>query len=96
MNRRLHAWNFRKLQSYIEYKARLEGLPVEYITPKQTSSLCPICGGKLAPNGHRRLKCRCGYENDRDIIACMNMLKMRGAPFPLKAAYEPIMVKLKG
>jgi len=93
LNRRLHSWNFRKLQFYIDYKARLEGLPVEYVNPKGTSSLCPICGGKLAPNGHRLLKCTaCGYENDRDVIACLNMLRMRGAPFPLKALDEPLAV----
>jgi transposase len=40
----------------------------------------------VAPNGHRLLRCpRCGYENDRDAIAGINMLRMRGAPLPLKA-----------
>jgi putative transposase len=86
MNRRLHSWNFRDLQFYIDYKARLNGLPVEYVNPRGTSSLCPICGGKLALNGHRLLKClRCGYESDRDVTAGINMLRMRGAPLPLKA-----------
>ncbi|MCS7367504.1 MAG: RNA-guided endonuclease TnpB family protein, partial [archaeon YNP-WB-062] len=56
LNRRLHSWNFRRLQFYIEYKAKLEGLPVIYVDPKGTSTLCPICGGKLASNGHRQLK----------------------------------------
>jgi putative transposase len=90
LNRRLHAWNFSKLQFYIEYKAKLEGLPVIYVDPKGTSSLCPICGGKLASNGHRLLKCRCGYENDRDMIAGLNMLRMKGVPLPLKATYEAL------
>ncbi len=88
LNRRLHSWNFRRLQFYIDYKAKLEGLPVEYVNPKGTSSLCPMCGGKLAPNGHRRVKCDCGYEQDRDVTACLNMLRMRGVPFPLKALDE--------
>nr|MDO8046251.1 transposase [Candidatus Baldrarchaeota archaeon] len=83
LNRRLHSWNFRKLQFFIEYKAKLNGIPVVYINPKGTSSLCPRCGGKIAPNGQRVLKCRkCGYENDRDIVACLNMLRMRGVPVP--------------
>ncbi|MGC8932345.1 MAG: RNA-guided endonuclease InsQ/TnpB family protein, partial [Candidatus Methanodesulfokora sp.] len=88
MNRRLHSWNFRRLQFYIEYKAKLEGLPVEYIDPRHTSSLCPICGGRLAPNGHRHLRCCCGFDGDRDVIACLNLLRMRGAPLPLKATNE--------
>jgi len=89
LNRRLHSWNFRKLQNYIEYKAGLAGLPVVYVNPRETSSLCPVCGGRLAPNGRRRLRCRCGYENDRDMTACLNMLRMRG-PLPSKAAYEAL------
>ncbi len=83
LNRRLHSWNFRKLQFFIEYKAKLNGIPVVYVNPYKTSSLCPRCGGKLAPNGQRLMKCRkCGYENDRDVIACLNMLRMRGVPVP--------------
>ena len=54
LNRRLHSWNFRRLQFYVEYKAKLEGLPVVYVNPRGTSSLCPMCGGRLVPNGHRR------------------------------------------
>jgi len=83
--------DFRRLQFYIEYKAKLERLPVAYVKPKHTSSLCPICGGKLASNGYRLLKCKdCGYENDRDVIACVNLLRMRGAPLPQKAPNEII------
>ena len=93
MNRRLHSLPYRKLQFYIEYKARLNGLPVEYVDPRRTSSLCPICGDKLAPNGHRHLKCeKCGYEADRDVVACLNLLKRNPrcgeSPLPPKAAYE--------
>jgi hypothetical protein len=36
------------------------------------------------------MKCRCGYENDRDITACINMFRMRWLHlFTLKATYEP-------
>ncbi len=42
LNRRLHSWNFRRLQFYIDYKAKLNGLPVVYLNPKNTSSLCPF------------------------------------------------------
>ena len=83
LNRRLHSWNFRKLQFFIEYKAKLNGIPVVYVNPRKTSSLCPRCGGDLAPKGWRLTKCRkCGYENDRDVVACLNMLRMRGVSVP--------------
>lgn len=97
LNRRLHSWNFRKLQFYIDYKTRMEGLPVIYVDPRGTSSLCPKCGCKLEPNRHRLMKCRkCGYENDRDIVACLNMLRMRGVPLPPKALNEPLIIEVRG
>ncbi|MDK2984261.1 MAG: putative transposase, partial [Thermococcaceae archaeon] len=46
MNGRLHRWSFRRLQSIIEYKAKLKGIKVVFVNPAFTSSLCPICGGK--------------------------------------------------
>ena len=35
LNRRLHSWAFRRLQTYIEYKAILEGILVVYVNPKK-------------------------------------------------------------
>jgi putative transposase len=76
INGRLNRWSFRKLQEIMEYKAKLAGLNVTYVDARGTSSLCPICGGKLSLNGYRRLKCsRCELEEDRDIIAVKNLLK---------------------
>jgi len=86
MNGRLHRWSFRKLQSIIEYKAKLMGVKVVFVDPAYTSTLCPICGGKLSPNGYRVLKCSCGFEADRDVVGSWNIrlraLKMWGASVP--------------
>jgi len=51
LNGRLHRWSFRKFQQILEYKAKLNGISVVYVNPHKTSSLCPICGRKLSPNG---------------------------------------------
>ena len=87
MNGRLHRWSFRKLQSIIEYKVKLKGVSVVFVNPAYTSSLCPVCGGKLSPNGHRVLKCsKCGFEADRDVVGSWNIrlrsLKMWGVTVP--------------
>ena len=86
LNGRLHRWSFRKLQSIIEYKAKLKGVSVVFVNPAHTSSLCPICGGKLSPNGYRVLKCECGFEADRDVVGSWNIrlkaLKMWGVSVP--------------
>ena len=90
MNRRLHSWPFRKLQFMVEYKAKWLGTPVRYVNPKGTSSRCPWCGGKLRNPEWHRVRCpRCGYEADRDVVACLNMLKMCGAGGPVK---RPLMM----
>ena len=76
IRRRLNRWNFRKLQFFIVYKAKWKGLPVEYSKAKYSSSLCPICGCKLNPNGQRLLKCdKCNLEFDRDVVATLNLYK---------------------
>jgi len=49
---------------------------VKYVNAKGTSSLCPICGEKLSPNGYRLMTCpTCGLEEDRDAIAVKNLLR---------------------
>ncbi len=88
INGRLHRWSFRKFQQVLEYKAKLNGIEVVYVNPRKTSSLCPICGGKLSPNGqHRVLECkRCGLIADRDVVGSWNIrlraLKMWGVSVP--------------
>jgi len=100
---RLNRWSFRKFQQIIEYKAKLAGLNVVYVNPKGTSSTCPVCGVKLSPNGHRVLRCpRCGYENDRDVVAVLNLVRRytedvgsfpEGSLSTPKAPVKPEMVK---
>lgn len=91
MNGRLYRWSFRKLQSIARYKAKLRGIKVVSDNFAHASTLCPTCGEKLkpSPNERRVLKCKCGFEADRDVIESWNIrlkaLKMREFPFPPKA-----------
>jgi len=76
LNGRLNRWSFRRLQSIVDYKARLAGLSVRYVDARGTSSLCPTCGGRLSPNGYRLVRCpACGLEGDRDAVAVRNLLR---------------------
>ncbi len=76
IRRRLNRWNFRKLQFFMEYKAKWNGLPVGYFKTNYASGLCPICESKLNPNGQRLLKCKnCGLIFDRDVVATLNLYK---------------------
>ena len=82
LNRRLHnGWSFRKLQYYIEYKGKLNGILVMYVNPRNSSSLCPRCGRRLSPKGQRVVFCSdCNIMMDRDFVACLNLLKTKNVP----------------
>ncbi len=48
MNGRLHRWSFYKLQSLIEYKAKVKGIKVVFVSPAFTSSLMKTGEGRLS------------------------------------------------
>ncbi|MGC9178577.1 MAG: RNA-guided endonuclease TnpB family protein [Vulcanisaeta sp.] len=75
---------YRRLAHWIDWEARKHGVPVKVVSPKGTSTKCPVCGAKMTETSHRRLKCpRCGFEEDRDVIAVINLSRMGGAlPIP--------------
>jgi putative transposase len=71
LKRRLNSWNFRRLQNFIEYKAKWEGVKVVYVSAKNTSKICSICGSIIYP---KEQTCRkCGIN--RHLNAALNMLK---------------------
>ena len=41
---RMSKWSFAELRGFIEYKAKLAGVPVVTVDPRNTSRTCPECG----------------------------------------------------
>ncbi|OSX98852.1 RNA-guided endonuclease TnpB family protein [Bacillus mycoides] len=68
----LHTWSFYRLSQFIEYKANLEGIKVEYVNPAYTSQTCPNCSKKNKAQD-RKYKCKCGFEKHRDLVGAMNI-----------------------
>lgn len=68
----LHTWSFYRLAQFIEYKATLAGVRVEYVDPAYTSQRCPSCSEKNKAQD-RKYKCPCGFEKHRDIVGAMNI-----------------------
>src|SRR5699024_1860621 len=68
----LHTWSFYRLSQFIEYKAKLEGIKVEYVNPAYTSQICPKCYERNKAQD-RKYKCKCGFVGHRDIIGAMNI-----------------------
>jgi len=74
--RRVALWPFRQLQGYIKYKARWEGVPIEYVGAANTSRNCSECGylNKGLKITERSWRCpQCGCQLDRDMNAATNI-----------------------
>lgn len=71
-NHSLHNWSFYRLAQYIEYKARLAGIKVEYVNPAYTSQKCPVCEHIHHAND-RKYTCKCGFRTHRDLLGAMNI-----------------------
>ena len=70
----LHTWSFYRLSKYIEYKANLECIKVEYVNPKYTSQKCPKCQ-TLNKANDRKYVCKCcGYTTHRDQVGAFNIM----------------------
>ena len=71
-NPSLHTWPFYRLAQFIEYKAKLAGIRVEYVNPAYTSQKCPVCGDIHHAND-RQYICDCGFRIHRDLLGAMNI-----------------------
>ena len=71
-NPSLHTWSFYRLAQYIENKAKLAGIEVEYVDPAYTSQKCPQCGN-IHHAKDRKYICKCGYHTHRDLLGAINI-----------------------
>jgi len=75
IRRKLYHSGIRKVQYWIEVEAKKEGLRVEYVNPKYSSTTCPKCGTRLKREKGRTMVCpNCGFKADRDTVAVLNLL----------------------
>jgi putative transposase len=81
---RMNGWSFAELERQIAYKAGWEAIPVYYVHPSGTSSLCATCGCQVAEGAGRKVHCpRCNSVVDRDENAAWNIVSA-GLRFSLK------------
>jgi putative transposase len=77
--RRMHSWSFGQLRSFIEYKARLAGVPVVFVDPRNTSRTCPECGCVDKRNRSERdtFCCvSCSFAGEADTVAAENIRRV--------------------
>ncbi len=73
------SWAFAQLRSFIEYKARLRGIYVIAVDPRNTSRTCPVCGcvDKRNRRSQSQFLCiKCGYSELADLVAAENIRRV--------------------
>jgi IS605 OrfB family transposase len=73
---KMSKWSFAELRGFIEYKAKLAGVPVIQVDPRNTSRTCPKCGHIDKGNRPTRgvFLCRsCGYFDHADVAGASNI-----------------------
>ena len=76
--KRFHAWAFRRLFEYVEYKVELFDIEVEQVSPAYTSQRCSSCGctaGSNRRSKHRFVCQKCEYELNADYNASKNIAR---------------------
>lgn len=71
-----HSWSFYQLRIFIEYKAKLKGVPVVLVNPRNTSRMCSECGHiEKANRKHQSEFCckECGHQEHADYNAAKNI-----------------------
>lgn len=81
---RQSGWAFAQLRSFVEYKARLRGVRVAVVDPRNTSRTCHPCGHCEPANrvSQAVFRCRsCAHEAPADLNAAKNLASLAWADF---------------
>ncbi len=81
----LSSWSFSQLRIFIEYKAKLMGIAIVAVDPRNTSRTCPCCGhiDKANRRTQDKFLCvSCGLAGLADYIAALNISRRAAVNLP--------------
>jgi putative transposase len=85
---RLSNWGFFQLRSFLEYKAKRAGIPIQTVDPRNTSRTCPVCDFISKKNRPTQAVfcCKvCGYSSNADFVAAGNIASKVSVNMPMFA-----------
>lgn len=77
-------WAYYQLEQFIQYKAKLAGIPVEKVPAAYTSKSCCKCGAIGKREKHNFSCPRCGFQGHSDYNASQNIAAWIGLECPLE------------
>jgi putative transposase len=89
---RLSGWAFAQLGAFIGYKAKLAGVPVIFVDPRDTSRSCAECGHceKANRKSQGEFSCKaCGHEDHADANAARNIRALALAKRAIELGIRP-------
>ena len=84
--RRHKSWAFSQLRTFIEYKAKLAGVLVQLVDPRNTSCTCPRCGlvSKFNRKSQSLFSCQqCGFASNADLVGAINISRRASVNVPI-------------
>ena len=89
---KMAGWAFAQLRFFVEYKAKLSGVPVVLVDPRHTSRECCSCG-HIAKANRQTQACfsckKCGYTTNADVNAAVNIRSRARVNAPIVAGRVP-------
>lgn len=76
-------WNFHEIQDAIANSCARKGVPVSFVSAKDTSNTCTRCGSSVRHTGRDNVCTSCGFRINRDVAASRE-IALRGADIRLR------------
>lgn len=76
-------WNFREIQDAITNSCNRKGVPVSFVSARDTSNTCTRCGSSVRHTGRDNVCTSCGFRINRDVAASRE-IALRGTDIRLR------------
>ena len=87
------SWSFFQMRSFVEYKAKLVGVAVVLVDPRDTSRTCIACNhcDKANRKSQSEFVCKsCGFAANADYVGAANLARRAAVNQPIVSSYDRV------